>query len=196
MTSLENFLSRSHIPIETDMMTAEASNLGKDAPKTPEKTAGEDGESPFRALREELGLARVATPALRPRRSTDPFVLRLRPEMVRSEENLMTLALTPAEATAVRDRQAAQVLSQCMDETLTLKEALWYLEWADWNVELAILQQMHDHIDRNEAPKTGSVSSHLIETARFPNTDSHFHIRYKCWLIFRRRIQTSTEILR
>lgn len=69
----------------------------------------------------------------------------------------MRLALTPAEATSVRDLQAAQVLSHVTDETLTLRDALWYLEYADWDVELAILHHMHDHIDRTEAPGPDSV---------------------------------------
>ena len=72
----------------------------------------------------------------------------------------MRLSLTPAEATAVRDRQAAQLLSQLTDETLTLRDALWYLEYAGWDVELAILHHMHDNIDRTEAPGPDSVSLH------------------------------------
>jgi hypothetical protein len=117
----------------------------------------------------------VETPALRPRRDSDPFAIRLRPGATRDEATLhsaindivynefrvqtfMRLSLTPAEAASVRDRQAAQVLSQFMDDSLTLRDALWYLEYAGWDVELAILHQMHDHIDRTEAPDAGSVS--------------------------------------
>ena len=211
---LETFPFPSFVYIETDKMTAEASKIGTDAPKTPEKIASDDdGESPFRTLRQELGLSRIVTPALRPRRNTDPFVFRLRPDIVRNEVNLqaaineiiynedrvqtfMRLSLTPAEATSVRDLQAAQVLAQFTDETLTLRDALWYLEYANWDVELAILQQMHDHIDRNEAPKAGSVSSKLMETAGVLKADSNSRIRYKSSLISPRRIQISTEILR
>jgi hypothetical protein len=155
-------------------MSAEARDQATDSPKTPESTAGNDEDSPFRSLRQELGLSRVATPAFRPCRNSDPFTLRLRPDEVRNEANLQTaineliyndervqifmrLSLTSAEATAVRDRQAAQVLSQFIDDTLTLRDALWYLEYADWDVELAILHQMHDWIDRNEAPSAESV---------------------------------------
>jgi len=117
----------------------------------------------------------VVIPALRPRRDNDPFAIRLRPGATRDEATLhsaindivynehrvqkfMRLALTPAEAASVRDLQAAQVLSQFMDDSLTLRDALWYLEYAGWDVELAILHQMHDHIDRTEAVTAGSVS--------------------------------------
>lgn len=72
-------------------------------------------------------------------------------------QSFMRLSLTPAEAASVRDRQAAQFLSQSTEETLNLRDALWYLEYAGWDVELAILQYMHDYIDRTEAPGPKSV---------------------------------------
>jgi hypothetical protein len=117
----------------------------------------------------------VEIPALRPRRHSDPFAIHLRPGANRDESTLhnavndivyneyrvqtfMRLSLTPAEAASVRDHQAAQVLSQFTDDSLTLRDALWYLEHAGWDVELAILHQMHDHIDRAEAGIAGSVS--------------------------------------
>jgi hypothetical protein len=77
----------------------------------------------------------------------------------------MRLSLTPPEASAVRDRQAAQVLSQFTDESLTLRNALWYLEYAGWDTELAILYQIHDNIDRTEAPSADSVSSNPARQA-------------------------------
>jgi hypothetical protein len=145
------------------------------APQTPERPCSGGDDSPFSDLRRELGLSRIEIPALRPRRSSDPFTLRLRPGAARNEANLQTaineiiynedrvqnfmrLSLTPAEAAAVRDRQAAQVLSSFTDESLTLRDALWYLEYASWDVDLAILQQNHDEIDRTEAPGPESVS--------------------------------------
>jgi hypothetical protein len=69
----------------------------------------------------------------------------------------MRLFLNPAEAISVCDQQAARVLSQFTDESLTLRDALWYLEYTGWDVELAILQQLHDSIDRTEAPDANSV---------------------------------------
>jgi hypothetical protein len=118
----------------------------------------------------------VEIPALRQRCDGDPFVILLRPSATRDEPTLrnaineivyneyrvqtfMRLSLTPAEAASVRDRQAAQVLSHSTDESMTLRDALWYLEYAGWDVDLAILQQMHDHIDRTEAPSDDSVST-------------------------------------
>lgn len=140
----------------------------------PSLTTTNGSDSRFHALRQELGLSRANAPALRPRHNIDPFLIRLRPDQVRNEETLlaavndmvyneqpvqmfMRLALTPAEATAVRDRQVAQVLSEFTDDSLTLRDALWYLEFVGWDVELAILQQLHDYIQRTEAPGPGSV---------------------------------------
>jgi hypothetical protein len=156
-------------------MLAETKEPTTDAPGTPEKSTSEGDHSPFRTLRKELGLIRADIPALRPRSNSDPFRLRLHSGTVRNEATLQTainevvynedrvqsfmrLSLTLAEASPVRDRQAAQVLSAFADESLTLRDALWYLEHAGWDVELAILQQMHDAIDRAEAPGPESVS--------------------------------------
>jgi hypothetical protein len=64
-------------------------------------------------------------------------------EVVYNEDRVqafMKLSLTPADATAVRNRQAAQFLSDFMDESLTLGHALWYPGYASWDVELAVLQ--------------------------------------------------------
>lgn len=160
-------------------MSEEASVSVSADPQTPQRPiSSDDAGSPFRTFRQELGLSRVEVPALRPRsNSSDPFIIRLQPGVVRDEASLqvaineiiynedrvqtfMRLSLTPAEATAVRDRQAAQLLSQLKDESLTLRDALWYLEYAGWDVELAFLHRMHDIIDRTEAPGPDSVSSH------------------------------------
>ncbi len=159
-------------------MSVQASEQCPGVPQTPDKPIANDDESPFHALRQELGLSRVAVPALRPRRHDDPFQIRLPPGAVRNEATLQTaindivynddrvqsfmrLSLTPAEATAVRDRQAAQLLSQFTDESLTLRDGLRYLEYAGWDVELAFLHQMHDSIDRGEAPGPESVRRRL-----------------------------------
>ncbi|ERF76838.1 hypothetical protein EPUS_07628 [Endocarpon pusillum Z07020] len=157
-------------------LQGEASASASADPQTPPRPIiSDDAGSPFRTFRQELGLSTVEVPALRPRSdSSDPFVIRLRPSVVRDEASLqaaineiiynedrvqtfMRLSLSPAEATAVRDRQGAQVLSQLNDESLTLRDALWYLEYAGWDVELAILHHMHDIIDRAEAPGPNSV---------------------------------------
>lgn len=169
-----------YLGFKTDIISAPASDTNTGVIQAPEKpTNNDDDESPFRALQQELGLSRVEIPALRPRRNDDLFQIRLRPDTVRDEAALhtaineiiynedrvqafMRLALSPAEAAAVRDRQAAQVLSQFTDEALTLRDALWYLEYVGWDVELAILQQVHDHIYRTEAPGAESVGSHYL----------------------------------
>jgi hypothetical protein len=139
-----------------------------------------DNPSPFRALRDELGLSRLdTTPALVPRRpSAEAFDLRLPVGTARDEANLQTaineviynqervqnfmrLSLTPAEATAVRDRQAARVLAEVDSADMTLRDVLWYLEYTDWDVEGAILQVIRDQIERNEAPAETTVSDTL-----------------------------------
>jgi hypothetical protein len=159
------------------MVSAQVSSPDDAVPQTPENPVSNDEKSPFHALRQELGLSRVEVPALRPRRNDDPFQLRLHPDALRDEgtlqaavneiiynedrvQSFMRLSLTQAEAASVRDLQAAQVLSQFTDESLNLRDALWYLEYADWDVELAILQEMHDNIDRTEAPGAESVRSY------------------------------------
>ena len=156
-------------------MSAQASMPDLEVPRTPRSpVSNDDVASPFRVLRRELGLSRVELPLLRPRHNEDPFQIRLRPEAIRDEftlqtvinevvynedrvQSFMRLSLTPVEAASVRDRQAAQVLSQFTDESLDLRDALWYLEYVGWDVELAILQQIHDSIDRAEAPSADSV---------------------------------------
>jgi hypothetical protein len=153
---------------------SEQTTSDRQAPRTPNESASSESGRPFRALRRELGLSRVETPALRPRHNSNPFQLRIGPDAVRSEaalqtainevvynedcvQDFMRLSVTPAEAISVRGQRAARVLSQFTDESLTLRDALWYLEYTGWDVELAILQQLQDSIDRAEAPNANSV---------------------------------------